>query len=173
MLVSAGTFVAGYFLSGYISEKTDSEMQNEISKEDLELFNIYYESDTPGELVSIIQVLATPEKYYGKGICVNGYLQYEFESYYLYLTKESCDMYITENAIPLYFSDLPTEIKEEDLEKLNGRYVALGGDFEYLGDEYGYGVIKNISLLSYLGNPETGQTRYDIIKEISKDKSES
>ncbi len=165
--VSTGLFSAGYFLRGCVSKKTEDEIKRYSFEEELKLLNMEYQN-YPGDWVPIISVIANQEKYYGKNIIVKGYLRYEFEAHYLFLSKESADMVITSNAIPLYFETLPAEITEEDLEKLNGKYVALGGDFEYLGDEYGYGVIKNISYLSYLGNPKTGRTQYDVIMEMNE-----
>jgi hypothetical protein len=75
------------------------------------------------EDVSMVQLIATPEKFDGKIIQVIGFLRLEFEGDALYLHREDFDHMILRNAIWVEFP------QGKDRDKLNGRYVFLQGTF--------------------------------------------
>jgi hypothetical protein len=78
-----------------------------------------------GEKVSMIQLIANPEKYDGKLIAVVGYLQLKFEDNELFLHEEDYKHYITKNAI--WVSVGPKMKPYSD--QLNMHYVLLVGTF--------------------------------------------
>lgn len=51
--------------------------------------------------ISMIAVLANPDRYKGKGCRINGFLHLQFEDHHLYLSKEAADFLCSENAIEL------------------------------------------------------------------------
>ena len=73
------------------------------------------------EPVTMIQLIAAPEKYEGKHVRVIGYLHLEFEGNVLYLHKEDYDHSILGNGI---WVDLG-----RDQQKLSDNYVLLEGIF--------------------------------------------
>ena len=75
------------------------------------------------ESVSMVQLIATPEKFDGKTIQVVGFLRLEFEGNALYLHREDYDHGIYRNAI---WVDFPAD---QDAQKVNGHYVLLQGIF--------------------------------------------
>ena len=85
-------------------------------------------SQTPSkwpETVSMLQLIANPEKYDGKTVGVVGFLRLEFEGNELYLHKEDYDQRITKNGI---WVDLSSKVKE-DADKLDMHYVLVFGRF--------------------------------------------
>lgn len=93
---------------------------------------------------SLIQLLASPEKYHGKRVQVEGFLHYiryeEIESA-LYLSREDANYGITANSLGVsydeYFSigamtqeDEPRGKRSKDLTQVNGKYVLLEGVFD-------------------------------------------
>lgn len=81
----------------------------------------------PKELpdVSLIRLLANPERYNEKFIRVNGFLELEFEGTALYLHREDCEQMLLRNAVWL---DVPSEIWGRKYE-LTERYVVIEGVF--------------------------------------------
>ena len=75
--------------------------------------------------VSIIQLIATPERFDGKIVAVTGFLTIGRESDFLYLSQTDYEHALPENALTF---DL-TEGMGKDREQLNGRYVRLVGVF--------------------------------------------
>lgn len=80
--------------------------------------------------VSLVRLLANPEKYDGKEVQVTGVARLEFEGHALYLTKEHYENWITKNAlwIDLGYGDLRAKAKE--LAAYNGQYVIIRGVFD-------------------------------------------
>ena len=83
-------------------------------------------SEVTTEHVTLLQVLARPEKYDGKEIQIIGYLRLEFEGNCLYLHKEDYDHAIIGNDI---WVDV-TEKIERQKRALNDRYVIIQGIFD-------------------------------------------
>jgi len=81
---------------------------------------------TVGEMpqdVSIVQLLATPEKFDGKLVRVIGFLCLAFEDDAVYLHREDFDHGLTQNAL---WVDVP----EKRDESLSRKYVLLEGTFD-------------------------------------------
>ena len=83
-------------------------------------------SERQVEDVSLVQLLATPERFHGKRVQVIGFLRLEFEGDALYLHQEDYRRGISKNAI---WVDLPDAIRRNS-KKLTDRYVIAGGTFD-------------------------------------------
>jgi hypothetical protein len=79
--------------------------------------------------LSLIQLIANPEKYDGKQVAVIGFLHLEFEGNALYLSQEDFLHGITRNA---NWVDVTPDISK-DAQVLNNNYVALLGAFDTSG----------------------------------------
>lgn len=76
--------------------------------------------------VTLLRLLANPEKYDGKEVQVIGYLHLEFEGNGLYLHKEDYDHSILDNMIWVdATADMQKAIKE-----INDNYVIIRGVFD-------------------------------------------
>ena len=75
--------------------------------------------------VSIIQLLANPEKYDGKSVILIGYARIEFEGDSIYLQSEDAKNWLVFNALWL---NIPKEIREQR-DKYNDKYVVISGKF--------------------------------------------
>ena len=102
------------------------------------------------EDVTIIQLLATPEKYDGKRIRVVGVGNLEFEGNALYLSKDDL-FYRVYNAVWLDF-DNNTSLSYEEAIQFNGNYVCVEGTFQK--DKNGHGSLFHGTI--------TDITRYDL-----------
>ena len=92
------------------------------------------------EYVSIIQLIATPEKYDGMLVRVTGVGNLEFEGNAIYLNKEDL-AYRTHNAVWLDFQS-NTTVSYEEAKDFNGKYVIVEGVFDknntgHMGDFHG------------------------------------
>lgn len=76
-------------------------------------------------VVSIIQLIATPERFDGKIVSVIGYLRLDHEGHLLYLRREDYENVILENSL---WIDSPRELMEQR-EKLEFKYVKIVGTF--------------------------------------------
>jgi hypothetical protein len=86
----------------------------------------------PAESVSMVRVLANPEKFHGKRIRVIGFLRLEFEGNALYLHEEDYRHLLTDNAL----------------------WVDMGADKEHAGLSMHYVLIEgtfNAKLRGHLG----------------------
>ena len=101
--------------------------------------------------VSIVQLLATPEKFNGKLVRVFGFLRLEFEGDALYFHKEDYEQGLTRNALFVYMPE-GSEPRPKDVpgntESINSHYVLMEGIFH--GDVHGHmglfgGGIKQIT----------------------------
>ena len=96
------------------------------------------------EDVSMVQLIATPEKFDGKFVRVNGFLSLGFEGDSLYLHREDLVQDLVRNGIWV----VRTEAMERDEKKFNGHYVLIEGTFD--AQHHGHmglfgGVIKDIT----------------------------
>jgi hypothetical protein len=94
--------------------------------------------------VTVIQLIATPERYDGKLIRVIGFLSLEFEGNALYLHQEDYEQVIFRDAI---WVEVTPEMDRQK-EVLDKHYVLLEGTFS--ATEYGHmggfsGTIKNVT----------------------------
>lgn len=77
--------------------------------------------------VSMIELIANPDKFDNKTVMVSGFMHLEFESNVLYLHPEDYRMSMLKNGIWLRLNDyLETNIKLDDF---NDQYVCLSGIF--------------------------------------------
>ena len=79
----------------------------------------------PVEVVSLVQLIATPERFDGRLVAVTGYLHLEFEGEALYLHKEDSDQSIIKNA--LWVEGNP--VLENLRSSLDMHYVRVVGNF--------------------------------------------
>jgi hypothetical protein len=92
--------------------------------------------------VSMVALLANPEKFDGHFVRVDGFLRIEFEGHALYFHKEDYDRQLTKNSLWLGISKSGEEYAEFNL-----HYVAVEGVFR--ANNYGHmnafgGAIENI-----------------------------
>lgn len=80
-----------------------------------------------GELrdVSVIELIATPERFHGQEVRVIGYLHLEFEGDAVYLHREDFEYSIAKNSLAIDVS----EPQMRAWQKLNNRYVMIEGRF--------------------------------------------
>lgn len=83
-------------------------------------------SATPPTDVSIVQLIANPERYDGQQVRVIGFLRLEFEGNAIYLHREDYERSILQNSI---WIDL-TDSQENSAAKLNNSYVLVEGKFD-------------------------------------------
>jgi hypothetical protein len=77
------------------------------------------------EVVSMVQLIATPEKFDGQEILVAGFLRLEFEGNCLYLHREDYEHLISKNAIWI----VRNPVINAQRNALNMHYVVLMGTF--------------------------------------------
>lgn len=75
--------------------------------------------------VSLIQLIATPEKYHGKRVRVKGFLRLEFEGNAIYLHREDYEYRVYKNSLWL---DATKEMYR-DHKKIDLHYVLIEGVF--------------------------------------------
>ncbi len=81
--------------------------------------------------VSLVSLLACPEKYDGSLVRVSGFLHDKFEDKCLYLSKDDADYAITANSIFVTYSKtLKPEPAGFPLSQFDGAYVVLEGKFQ-------------------------------------------
>lgn len=75
--------------------------------------------------VSLVQLIATPERFEGKFVEVSGFLHLGFESSALCLHRDDCENRLYENSL---WVSLSVEMQTQEKE-INNRYVTLAGKF--------------------------------------------
>jgi len=95
------------------------------------------------EYVSIINLISSPEKYYGKRVNVSGYLSTEFEGTAIYLSREDFENQIYKNSIFLLIG------KSSDYQIYHKEFVTLEGTFIKGNGHMGLfaGMIKDIDYM--------------------------
>jgi glyoxylate utilization-related uncharacterized protein len=83
------------------------------------------------QFVSMVSLLAAPDKYEGKFIRVQGFLTIGFESDALYLHEEDYTYGLTKNSFTLHL----TEEQEKEYRVLDKKYVLLEGMFSGNGPD--------------------------------------
>ena len=78
--------------------------------------------------VSLINLIATPEKYNSQIVRVSGYLSLDFEGRALYLGEADYDHGIYRNAVWVSFKK--GTMSDDDLKSMHQRYVTLEGTFD-------------------------------------------
>src|SRR5437016_4662724 len=96
-------------------------------------FARHYQGTSRGiasESISLINLIATPEKYDGKLIQVQGVCAFEFEGEALYLTRDDWKYGSTRNAVWANYDTLGTEPWDRRfMFKFHGRRVQVEGYF--------------------------------------------
>ena len=90
--------------------------------------------------VSLVQLIATPERYDGKLVSVVGFLAFGFEGDWLSLHKEDYDNGIGANAVRVD----RTKQMLRDIEKLDRNYVLIIGVFRREETSFGFASIGHI-----------------------------
>ena len=96
--------------------------------------------------VSLINLIATPEKYDGKLVRVIGISFLEFESNGLYLSKEDLENGVTKNALWIEINPQTVGKTEKELSKYNGKYILVEGVF--IKDNTGHMGLKSGSIMN-------------------------
>jgi hypothetical protein len=102
--------------------------------------------------VSILQLIATPEKFDGKPVAVIGFLGLDNEADLIYLSKEDYENVVLMNAI---WVD-KTEDMRKNSEHLNLKYVRIEGTFQSdheKRDGLSIGGIKDIKTCTFHSDP--------------------
>ena len=79
--------------------------------------------------VSIVSLVATPEKYDRKKIRVIGVAGIEFESQILCLSKDDLQYRLMQQCVHMEFDLKALSFKKKELEAYNGKYVLIEGMF--------------------------------------------
>jgi hypothetical protein len=82
------------------------------------------------ERVSMIQLIATPERFNNKQVNVVGFLNLEFEGDALWTSKADFEAVIPGNAI---LFEVPKKLSAEQRKQLSGHFVIVVGKFKALG----------------------------------------
>jgi len=105
------------------------------------------------EYVSLINLIATPEKYNGKWVRVIGVARFEFEGDALFLSKSDYDYkVVTKNAVWLSIDPGALKVDESTLAKeFNGLHVVVEGIYDM--NNHGHmslfsGAITNVSRIT-------------------------
>lgn len=77
--------------------------------------------------VSIVQLIANPERYDGKRVQLIGFLRIEFEGTAVYLHCEDYERGIEKNAL---WINIPAGISKEQSDAVNGQYVICLGTLD-------------------------------------------
>jgi len=102
--------------------------------------------------VSIVRLIATPEKYHERKVQVEGFMNLEFEGNAIYLHEEDYEKGLTKNGFWITFSG---KLDRKEINKLNKGYVLIEGTFSK--DRHGHmglfgGEIYEITRIIKWGN---------------------
>lgn len=102
--------------------------------------------------VSIVRLIATPERYHDRKVQVTGFVNLEFEGEAIYLHKEDYEKGLTKNGFWITFSN---KLDRKEINKLNKGYVLIEGTFNK--DRHGHmglfgGEIYEITRIIKWGN---------------------
>jgi len=107
-------------ISGYELFAQNKDSVDETDMKPYQLIDI-------SENVSLVKLIANPEKYDGKRIQVIGYLHLEFEGNAIYLHADDYKKHIYENSFWVEFS--PKLTKKINPKNFNDKYVIIIGRF--------------------------------------------
>ena len=91
--------------------------------------------------VSLITVIANPDRYHNKVIVVGGFVRVQFEGNAVYTHKDDFTYSITKNGLWLNFG----KAKAEDVRSIHQKYTLLKGRF--IADDFGHMRLYSGSLL--------------------------
>lgn len=98
---------------------------------------------------SMSDILNSPEEFDNTAICVSGFLNIEFETNCLFISKEDYEESNLDNAIKLDIDFIKLKTNLSTLMEYNGKHVTVEGIYRCI-DEYPssfFGVIENISFI--------------------------
>lgn len=103
-------------------------------------------AQTPAHSMSIVALLADPERHHGQRVAVSGFLVLEFEHAALYLDRTSQEAGLQGNGI---WIDPPLPIDNPGMKKLSRAYVVAEGTFNAKEQGYGAyaGTLQNIRVI--------------------------
>lgn len=78
--------------------------------------------------VSLINLIATPDKFQGKVVRIFGYLSLDFEGRAIYLHEEDYDRHLYKNGLWVSFKE--GALTDEKMKELDGKYVLIEGTFD-------------------------------------------
>ena len=81
------------------------------------------------EDVSLVQLIATPDKFDGKFIITSGVGRIEFEGTALCISKDDDLYHISKNCLWLALDLEKLQLTRKKINSLNGRYVTVKGIF--------------------------------------------
>lgn len=114
------------------------------------------------EEVSLIAVIANPEKYHKKRIVIKGYFTMETEGQAIYVSKNDYEKGIFKNSIYLYIGY--DSLKEMNIEEPYKGYVQIEGIFDKQSKGgYGFssGGLRDITIIERLYKKGTLTDEYD------------
>src|SRR4051812_24534318 len=80
-------------------------------------------------IVSLIQLIANPEKYHNKHISVRGFYHREFESSGLYVSRDDAKYFVMENGV--WVGNIATDAETNRIDSVNDTYVIIEGTFKH------------------------------------------
>lgn len=95
------------------------------------------------DAISLVALIASPAKYEGQHVRVEGFLSLEFEGSALYLDRPAFDAGLRKNAV---WIDQPSDLKRPLVRRLSLRYASVEGTFVNQSGHYGLyaGRITNV-----------------------------
>ncbi|MBI5325483.1 MAG: hypothetical protein HZB41_09490 [Ignavibacteriae bacterium] len=133
------------------SSKTDSTKIKDNSFDKDSILN--ENSEEPAEIISMISIIANPEKYHGKILRVLGYLNLEFEGDAIYLHLEDYKYFNLRNGLWVDIQSNSSLFKKKNFKKINHKYVFIQGKFDMnMKGHFGMwsGSIRNITSIDVL-----------------------
>ena len=82
-----------------------------------------YNAEETCEFISIVQLIANPDAFNGKKVCVIGYAIIEFEGNAIFLSEESAEHGVFKNSLSL-------SVNTEKYEKFSEKYCIIEGIFD-------------------------------------------
>lgn len=95
------------------------------------------------ESVSIINLIANPEKYYNKRVSIRGYYINDFEGTAIYLNREDYEHNIDQNSIFLILNYSDFQFLHKEYITVDGIFIKGNGHMGLFG-----GMLKDINVLS-------------------------
>ena len=89
-------------------------------------------------VVPLVRILSTPEKYDGKRITTIGVAVIRFKEEMLFLNEGDAQNGVTLNGVLLDFSE--SKVDRDWAQKFDGQYIAVWGEFEVNTMEIGLGI---------------------------------
>lgn len=114
----------------------------------------FREAGNDAQDVSLVQLIAQPEKFDGKQVRFIGFLRIEFEGNAIYLHREDYQQAISRNAV---WVNIPADMDKKQQNEVNMRYVICVGVFQ--AAQHGHmgmfsGEMTNVRRLQFWSDPD-------------------